>query len=176
MDRPVFLEGEHVSLRPLDTDDASFLQRIVNTPEVRHRIGSFEPYTLGEEVDWIESRTESDEVHLLITVDEEPVGIIGAHPGVQAWGLVEVGYFIAPEHWGHGYATDALHCMCRYLFEERRVNKVSAQVYETNPASQRVLEKVGFIEEGRFRDEAFIQGEYIDILRYGLLVSDLVDE
>lgn len=171
----MFLEGERVELRPLGTDDATFLQHIVNAPAVRSRIGSFEPYTFDEEVDWVESRADTDEVHLLVTVDDERVGIIGLHPIHLAWGVVEVGYFIDPEHWGNGYATDALRCMCRYAFEECRYNKVAAQVYETNPASRRVLEKVGFEEEGRFSDEAFIEGEYVDVFRFGLLADDWFD-
>lgn len=175
MDRPVFLEGDLVELRPLDTDDATFLQTLINDPRVRLRLGAYEPFTHTQEVEWIEQRDESDEVNLIITADDDRVGIIGFTPKHQAWGIVEAGYFVHPDHWGYGYATDALECICRYAFTERRLHKVAAEVFETNEASQRVLEKVGFVEEGRFQAEAFIDGEYVDVLRYGLLGDDFDD-
>jgi RimJ/RimL family protein N-acetyltransferase len=77
-----------------------------------------------------------------------------------------------PSAWGNGYATDALREICRYGFDERRLNKVVARAYETNPASNRVLEKVGFEQEGTFRQEAFVRGEFVDIHRYGLLAAE----
>lgn len=175
MDRPVFLEGATIVLRPVETDDATFLQRVVNDPAVRSGLGAFEPYSHDREREWIEHLADSDEVHLLVTVNGDRVGIVGYRPKHAVWGVVEAGYFIDPKYWGKGYATDALRCLCRYGFEERRLNKVAAEAYETNPASRRVLEKVGFVEEGRLRNEAFIDGEYVDIFRYGLLAEDWFD-
>jgi len=79
---------------------------------------------------------------------------------------------IAPEEWGNGYATDALTAVCGYAFEERRLNKVYATTYATNPASSRVLEKAGFTREGVLRKEGFVDGDYVDMYRYGLLAEE----
>jgi len=53
---------------------------------------------------------------------------------------------------------------------------MTAQAYETNPASRRVLEKVGFVKEGHFTREAFIDGEYVDIERFGFLATNWLDD
>ena len=56
--------------------------------------------------------------------------------------------------------------------DQLRLEKLSADALATNPASQRVLEKNGFLEEGRFRDHAFVDGERVDVVRYGLLADE----
>lgn len=101
------------------------------------------------------------------------MGIVGLDDPHPAWGTAEVGYFVDPDHWGNGYATDAVRTVCRYAFGERRLGKLYGHVFETNPASARVMEKVGFVREGVHRGQAFLDGERVDILRYGLLADEL---
>ena len=172
MPGPVFARGDVVELRTIEPEDAEFLQKVVNDPRVRAGLASHGPINGPEERDWIESLGDGDGTHLLVCADGDPVGTVGFQPPDEVWGAAEVGYMIAPAEWGNGYATDAVETVCRYAFEERRLNKVYAKVYETNPASRRVLEKAGFEEEGVLRQEAFAGGEYVDIHRYGLLVDE----
>ena len=168
----VFLRGEVVTLRPMERDDVEFLTALVNDPTVRRSLAADRPIAQHDEREWIESANEDGGVHLLACADDEPVGTVGLNEPNETWGVTELGYMIDPDHWGHGYATDAADRLCAYAFEERRLNKVFAEVYETNPASTRVLEKVGFEREGVHRQEAFVDGEYVDIYRYGLLASE----
>lgn len=107
-------------------------------------------------------------------IDDEPerVGTIGFAPKNDVWGTAEVGYSVAPEHWGNGYCTEALELCCRYAFEERRLDKLYALTLATNPASARVLKKAGFEKEGSFRNEAFVDGERVNAIRYGLLAAE----
>ena len=72
----------------------------------------------------------------------------------------------------YGYATDATRTACDYALHERGFDKVTGQVYVHNDASRRVLEKVGFEREGVHRNEAFLDGEYVDVAYYGLLPAD----
>lgn len=172
MPGPVFASGETVELRTIEPEDAAFLQRTVTDPRVRTSLAAYEPTNGPAKSEWIESLDEGDGADFLICVDGEPVGTIGLKPPNEVWGAAEIGYMIAPDEWGEGYATDAVEVICRYAFEERRLNKVYATVYETNPASRRVLEKAGFTEEGVHRDEGFAEGEHVDVHRYGLLVDE----
>jgi RimJ/RimL family protein N-acetyltransferase len=172
MPGPPFCTGETVELRPIEEEDAEFLQQTVNDPHVRTSLAAVEPKNRTQELDWIESLGDDGSVHLLVCVDGEPVGIISLKPPNEVWGVVEVGYMITPEQWGNGYATDALATLCGYAFNERRLNKVYATCYATNPASKRVLEKVGFTEEGLLRKEGFGGGEHVDLHRYGLLADE----
>jgi ribosomal-protein-alanine N-acetyltransferase len=170
MARSVFLRSGDVELCPVETDDAAFLARVVNDPAVRCGIGADTPIALHDEREWIE---DGDGTHLLVVADGETVGIVGFE-GTEpsSWGVVELGYFLAPDAWGNGYATTAAALVVEHAFRERRCAKVVATVYETNPASARVLEKVGFEREATLRAEAFIEGERVDVHRYGLLADE----
>lgn len=172
MPGPLFREGETVELRTVEEEDLEFLQQVVNDPAVRAGLGSSEPINGHEEREWFESIADDDDIHLLICVDGEAVGSIGCHQKSAVWRNAEVGYSLAPDAWNNGYTTDALRELAAYAFDERGFNKLSARAYETNPASQRVLEKVGFEREGVFREEAFVEGEFVDLYRYGLLADE----
>ncbi|MDT0630589.1 GNAT family N-acetyltransferase [Rubrivirga sp. S365] len=65
-------------------------------------------------------------------------------------GQAEVGYWIGVPFWGRGYATEAVRLAARVAFDELGLDRVVAEVLETNPASARVLEKAGFDVVGRF--------------------------
>lgn len=168
----VFLDGDTVELRTIEREDAAFLTGLLNDPRVRRDIGSYAPLNEVQEREWIDSLGESAGVRLLVAVDGGPVGTVGLDEPNEVWGTTELGYMIDPDRWGNGYATEAVSLACRYAFAERRLEKVYARVYETNPASRRVLEKVGFVEEGRLREEAFVEGERVDLRRYGLLADE----
>jgi RimJ/RimL family protein N-acetyltransferase len=172
MTGPVFLEADDVTLRVPGEDDLDFLTELVNDPEVWPSLMASRPKTRTAEREFVESLADSDEVHLLICPGEEPAGIIGLNDVNQDWGVAELGYMLAPEAWGNGYATDAARRLVRYGFEDLRLHKIKANAYESNPASRRVLEKVGFEEEGLFRDHAYVRGEYVDVHRYGLLAEE----
>lgn len=172
MPGPVFRRGETVTLRPVEDEDAEFLAELVNDPRVRAGTAMADPNSVDDERAWIDSTGDTSEVHLLACVDAEPVGIVGLNRPNETFGSVELGYQFAPSSWGNGYATDAARETCGHAFDTRRFHKVYADVFETNPASARVLEKVGFTEEGRHREQAFVDGERVDVLRYGLLADE----
>lgn len=168
----VFLRSESVELRTIEEEDLAFVRDGVNDPEVWPTLGSSRPYNMKQEQKWLERISEDDDVHLLVCDDGEPVGVVGL--GIDATaGLGELGYWIASTEWGNGYATAAVRLVSAYAFDHRRLHKIAADVYSHNPASARVLEKVGFEREGVHRQEAYVEGAYRDMLRYGLLREEL---
>lgn len=90
-------------------------------------------------------------------------------------GTAELGCWITPDAQGEGYGTAAARRLLRYAFAERRLERVWADALATNDASNRVLAKLGFVEEGRER-AAFVQdGERVDRVNYGLLADEFED-
>lgn len=172
MPGPLFRAGERVELRTVEEEDAEFLQTVVNHPEVRSTVSRTDPINLNEEREWVTSLGEESGFHFLICADGEPVGICGLNDPNEVWGVAEAGYMVHPDAWNNGYATDAVRELCAYAFEERRLGKVVAKCYATNPASRRVLEKAGFTEEGLLREEGFAGGERVDVHRFGLLADE----
>lgn len=171
MPGPAFLEGKRITLRTPEEEDAEFLARNMNDPRVRRPIASVGPLSTDDEAEWIEGANDEG-VSLLICVGDDSVGTIGLSDVNELWGRAEVGYWLAPEAWGEGYATEATELLVAYGFDQHRFNKVVAHAFAFNAASRRVLEKVGFTEEGVHRKEAFIDGEYVDIHSYGLLARE----
>ena len=169
----VYLHGDTVTLQTLAEEDVPFLTELVNHPDVWPNLSQYAPVTQRDEQQWLESLSDSDEVHLLVCVENEPMGIVGLNDLNATWGTAELGYMLHPDHWGNGYMTDAARRLVRYGFDQRRLHKVAANAFATNPASQRVLEKVGFEQEGHFREHVYIDGEYVDVYRYGVLSEHL---
>lgn len=175
MPGPVFLRGDDVDLHTVEREDLTFLQRVIDDPRVWRHLGTATPKRAEDEEAWYEATTDDDEVHLLICDSGEPVGIVGLSGIEPTWGVAELGYYVDPEAHGQGYATEAVALVVEYAFRDRRLEKLAADAIADNEASRRVLEKNGFREEGRFRDHAFVDGERVDVVRYGLLADEFRD-
>ncbi len=79
-----------------------------------------------------------------------------------------IGYTFAREHWGQGYATEALEGFLDWLLDELDVMRVSATIHPDNLRSAKVLERCGFEFEGRIRNTYWDAGTYVDDWSYGL--------
>ncbi|GEP32702.1 acetyltransferase [Nocardioides szechwanensis] len=80
-----------------------------------------------------------------------------------------LGYILDDAAWGCGYATEAARAMLRWAFDTLDLNRVQAEADTRNPASARVLEKLGFVREGTLREDCVVNGEVSDSWVYGLL-------
>ena len=84
----------------------------------------------------------------------------------------DIGYELAPEHWGNGHATQATRAMVAYGFQELKVHRVSSWCIADNTASVAVLERAGLKLEGRLREIDRFKGRWWDYLLYGLLEEE----
>lgn len=74
----------------------------------------------------------------------------------------EIGYWLAKLYWGKGIMTAAVAKACDLGFSEYRLEKITAHIFAFNTASQRVLEKNGFLQEGELRRHYLKDGEVYD--------------
>ena len=90
------------------------------------------------------------------------------------WGsrAAEIGYTLAREHWGHGYAVEAVTELVRWLFETRGVTRLVGQLHPDNIASAQVLERTGFRFEGHTRGSFWLGDENSDDWLYGMTRDD----
>lgn len=172
MPGPVFIAGDGIDLHTVEESDLPFLHRIINDPAVWRDLFTATPKRMADEEAWYETLADDGETHLLICDDGDPVGIVGLSGIDPSWGVAELGYFVDPDAHGQGYATEAVTHIVEYAFDQRRLAKLYANALATNQGSRRVLEKNGFVEEGRFRAHAFIDGERVDVIRYGRLAAE----
>ena len=84
----------------------------------------------------------------------------------------DIGYELAPDYWGKGYATEAALAIVEFGFRELELHRVSSWCIAENAASSRVLERVGLRLEGRLRENEYFKGRWWDTLLYGLLERD----
>lgn len=80
-----------------------------------------------------------------------------------------LGYCLDDAAWGHGYATEAARALLKWAFATLDLNRVQAEADTRNPASGRVLEKLGFVREGTLREDCIVNGDVSDSWVYGLL-------
>ena len=110
-------------------------------------------------------------VHWTIrSADDALIGVCG-FDGFQVGKShrAEVGYWLAKPFWGRGMMTAVVQRVCQYAFEEFGLVKINAHVVTHNPASARVLEKCGFVQEGLLRKHFLKDGQFIDVKLFALL-------
>lgn len=84
------------------------------------------------------------------------------------WRLPEVGYILHPDHWGQGFAAEAVGIAIDHVFATRDVDDLTADVDPDNAASIRLLERLGFVRTGFAERTWNIGGEWKNSLYYGL--------
>lgn len=104
-----------------------------------------------------------------VAADEEVVGSVSLKNVSHSMGYGEIGYGFAESHHGKGIATAAVRLLVEKIFRETNLRRLVAYVHEENIASCRVLEKLGFQEEGLLREHYLILGNPVNEILYGLL-------
>ena len=84
----------------------------------------------------------------------------------------DIGYELSPDFWGQGYATESARAMVNFGFHELRLHRISSWCIADNTASVRVLERLGFRQEGRLRRNEYFKRRWWDTLLFGLLVDE----
>lgn len=171
------LTTSRMLLRPLESTDAARVQDLAGAKEVA--VGTLtvpHPYEDGVAEEWIAGRAEAWERRELLvfaqtTPEDGLVGVVGLEfdmPHQRA----ELGYWVGVPYWGRGYATEAARAVVGYAFAELGLRRVVAQHYARNPASGRVLEKVGMRREGLLRSHLIRFGKAEDSVLYGILADE----
>ena len=167
-------------IRRFAPSDAGAFSRYRSIPEVARFQSWSAPYPLEQAeafVGWLADEhpdAPGEWFQLAIAMRDRPDELIG-DCGFRARGkepaIADIGFTLDPAAQGHGYATEAIGEVLRYLFEDRGKHKVCADCDTRNDRSWRLLERLGFQREGElreaFRDPDCWASEYL----YGLLAS-----
>ena len=136
------------------------------------------PYTPAHAEAFLRRVSETvPETSFAIEVDGRAVGGIGfvLHDDVERVSA-EIGYWLGEAYWGRGIMTEAVTAMTRYAIETHALTRVFAVPYEWNAASLRVLEKAGYVCEGRMRRSAIKDGRVVDQYLYAHVVATGPDD
>lgn len=166
-------------LRPWLASDSESLLQVANNRNIAKFMADTFPHPYNEEHanKFIAFANKDEPIHIFaIDVDGKAVGGIGVHPqeGIQQKNA-ELGYWLGEEYWGKGIATAAVKEMILFAFKTYNIDRLFGRTFGNNPASQKVLEKAGFIFEARFEKTFFKFGEYQDELVYAIRRKQLMN-
>jgi ribosomal-protein-alanine N-acetyltransferase len=172
------LHTDRLVLREYAAEDAPDVQRLVGEWEVARTLAVVpHPYEDGMAEDWIASHRPAYEAKQMVTwavvlhAEDELIGTITLHLNARD-DNAELGYWIGRPYWGRGYATEAAREVVRYGFEELGLHRIHAEHLGSNPASGRVMQKIGMGYEGTRPEHYKKWGAYEDSVDYGLLARD----
>lgn len=159
-------------IRSFHRNDAEALTRYANNRNVSRNLRDAfpHPYALSDAEDWIRYATgQSPETNFAIASPTEAIGGIGLRfPQDQPRSSAEIGYWLGEPFWGRGIATAALQALTEYAFAQFDLVRISGCVYPWNPASARVMEKAGYVCEGRSVKSDIKDGQAVDQLLYAI--------
>lgn len=163
-------------LRRLTLSDAPTLFRIRSHPAITH-FQIWEPPDVDEVVAFIEQQMALDlEVpetwfQLAITIKESGflVGDCGLHFFERDPHQVEIGFNLAPDHQGNGYAFEALTAVLDFLFNGLDKHRVFASTDPRNKPAIKLLRSIGMRQEAHFKESYWFKGEWTDDLIFAIL-------
>jgi RimJ/RimL family protein N-acetyltransferase len=159
-------------LRPWNISDLDSLVKYANNWNIAKNLTDKFPFPYSENSGraFIEFSTKDDPIHIFaIDINGQAVGGIGIHPQDDIHRKnAELGYWLAEPFWGKGVISNAVKQSVDFAFDTFHIDRVFARPFGTNLASQKVLEKNGFVLEGRFEKVLFKNNEYLDELIYAV--------
>jgi RimJ/RimL family protein N-acetyltransferase len=164
-------ETARLVLRPYREVDIAELVPLIGTREVAATtLRISHPYTEQNAREFLALTHEGHRLWLAITLrsDGRQIGGIGLTFDEQHR-HAELGYWLGADYWGVGYATEASGEMLRYGFEKVGLNRIFASHFKHNPASGRVLKKLGMRYEGCQREHYYKWDRFLDSELYGIL-------
>jgi len=169
------LHTERLILRPFRPEDAPAVQRLAGDPAIASTTTNIpHPYEDGLAEQWISNhaaRYEAGEcATFAITLREsgELIGAIGLEIS-REHRRAELGYWVGVPWWNQGYCTEAARALVAYGFRELSLHRIYAMHFRRNPASGKVMRKIGMRHEGSLRQHVSKWGTFEDVEVYGIL-------
>ena len=166
---------KHLFLQQVMPEDKQFIFEGLSHPQVipfyGARYDSFE--ATKAQMDWYEKIYAEETGISWKIVDRdtaEKLGDISIYLYKSEHKKAEIGFWLLPQYWNRGFASEAMRVVVDYCRNERGIHRLEAFVEEGNNASKRVLEKAGFDYEGKMKDCEIKNGKFINLLVYALLL------
>jgi RimJ/RimL family protein N-acetyltransferase len=171
----IVLQTERLLLRPPVAADISRFVPLLNDFDVSKNLATVpHPYTEDDGCAWVvracgeRLRGESYPFVVMDKSRSELVGMCSVHPRLNFM----LGYWIAKADWGKGYATEAVRRVAKFAFEELGPNELCASWIQDNPASGRVLEKIGCKPDGTVEKNCLSRGTTVICHKVSLRRAD----
>lgn len=175
------IKKSNLILRPLDISDAPTIQHFASDFEVARTTAAIpHPYPDGGAVAFLANCKQETKAGLLcnravvLKSTNAFIGIVGLMLKIEH-GRADLGYWIAKPFWNQGYGTEAARLIFEHGFNGLGLNRISANALAENEASWRIMEKIGMRREGVLRQHVTRFGVTSDMVCYGILKSEFVN-
>lgn len=174
---PGFLQGERLHLREVrPTDVTNRYYAWMNDPDVTRYLESrFFPNSRAMLQNYVNAKAgDQDNVFLAIVLNQgnRHIGNIKLGPINWIHRFADVGLLIGEKDcWGHGYATEAISLVMEYGRKGLNLHGLTAGCYAPNVGSLRAFLKAGFVQEGLRKNRYFCDGQYVDEVLLGVILS-----
>ena len=172
------LETSRLILRSLVPEDAASLRRWLARDEIytywgrKASKGEREPELMFiDPRPWVKRKPDPDFKWGIVLKETNAVNGDVSIFDIENARMGSVGYRLDPDLWGHGYVTEALRAAVEFIFTHTELDRLHATADVRNTASNRVLEKCGFVHEGTIRHGKMVS-VYCDYHIWGLLRED----
>lgn len=172
------LASERLILRGFRRSDAPDVQRLAGAFEIADTTLTIpHPYEDGIAESWIERHHDAFELRrsvifaMTLRWNSSLVGAISLM-SIEEGHQAELGYWVGVSYWGKGFCTEAGMLVVDYAFSDLNLARLHARHLTRNPASGRVLQKIGFTHEGSRKGHVKKWGKLEDVEDYGLLCGD----
>ena len=142
------IQTHRLTLRPAALADAARVSLLAGDLDVARMTGTIpHPYSEQMAAEWLAGALQGEEG--VVFMVERSGTLIGC-TGYRAFGHDhgELGYWIGKPYWGQGYATEAVRALIAHAFDADRFDYLTAGHFADNPASERVIRKLGFTAQG----------------------------
>ncbi|WP_281298740.1 GNAT family N-acetyltransferase [Flavobacterium limnophilum] len=169
------LETERLHLRRLVKEDVNEVFALRSDKEVMKYIPRPQVKTEEdalEHISMIDAKIENNEgINWAITLKDNPklIGIIGHYRIKPEHFRAEIGYMLLPEYHGKGIIVEAIKETVKYGFEIMKLHSIEAVIDPENLASERALQKSGFVKEAHLKENEYYEGRFLDTVIYSIL-------
>lgn len=159
---------ETVFLRKISSDDTENIIKWRNSDFVRSNFIFQKLFTVSSQEKWIEKEINTGHVVQFIIVDkylDKDVGCVYLRDIDNDFKKAEYGIFIGEKDaFGRGIGTQAAKLIVAYAFEKLQLHKVFLRVFADNHIAIHSYKKAGFVQEGYFKDDVFVNSSYRDMI------------
>ncbi len=174
------IELERIVLRPFDLADARAVQELAGDRSIAEMTLNIpHPYRDGVAERWIKTHRrvlKENNIYTLAMAEKDEDYLIGSITlSLYEFDRAELGYWVGKRFWNMGYCTEAALGLVRFGFEELHLNRIYGYHLAKNPASGKVMQKIGMKYEGTLRQHIKKWGVYEDLCCYGILREEFMD-
>lgn len=172
------LQTQRLILRPFTLADAPDVQRLAGDRAIAATTLLIpHPYEDGMAEEWIKSHPGAfqERTGICFAIALQETGELCGAIGLRIRKInrnAELGYWVGKPYWGRGYCTEAAQELLQYGFKVLELHRIYSSHFSNNPASGRVMQKIGMSYEGCLREHTWKWGKFENVELYAILKSD----